>query len=59
MLSAALLDGFEGRDDGLKTRLGLAKVVAQAEVTVRIGTGNQATVGGGLLAVDVEELGVV
>jgi hypothetical protein len=36
--------------------LDLAEVVAQAEVTVGIGTGNEATVGGGLFAVDVEEL---
>src|SRR5450755_142446 len=49
-------DGFEGGDDLFKVRLHLAEVRGEAGLAVRLGSGYQAQVGGGLTAVDVEEL---
>jgi hypothetical protein len=50
-------EGFEGGDDLVQVRLDLAEVAGDPAVPVGVCIGDQAQAGGGLPAVDVQELG--
>ena len=52
-----IVELVKGWDYPVEAVLGAAKVVCEPELPVAVGTGNEGTVDGCLLAVDVEELG--
>jgi hypothetical protein len=52
-----MLECFEGGDDLVQAGLDAAQVLGQAQLTLGVGLGDEAAVGGGLPLVDLQEHG--
>ncbi len=57
--TALVLECFKSRDDLVQAGLDAAQVLAEPELAVGAGLGDETAVGGGLPPVDLQELGVV